>query len=499
MAGSKQVLQTGYTRVWIAEGGAGPSRAYEYQETMKAGALRWPAGEPTNLEIPDPDSFNRFIVVDQIPAEEQKPQLPVINRFPRNRASVLARIRRQGCVTDLQVHIGACGDPRDFDNSWTSGEGKVLVLEGASISDYSTDELGALQSSERALVNETGTFNGLDYYEIFGLSYGEAAGSSIEGEVIAVAICDSPSCSGLCGTGSDGCQRVFAVTLDIGSVGAGVGVAYSSDGGATWNTSDLDAASGGTPTDAACVGTNLVITTNAGEAHAYAITGDIITGDAAWAEVTAGYVAGNGPNALSSVGASSTWFAADNGYIYFSSDVTSGVEVQEEGNLTAEDLLAVHALDVDNVLVGGGSNVVLVSTNGGESWSLIVGPSVGNAINTVWMRTEQEWVVGTSAGRVYYTVDGGETWAESGFSGQGTGVVEQIRFANTQVGYMLHTVGGAGRVFRSINGGRSWVLQSGVPTNDRLNSIATCHNPNRVFLGGLGANGTDGIVVEGAS
>lgn len=498
MAGSKQVLQTGFTRVWIAEGGAGPSRAYEYQDTMKAGALRWPAGEPTNLEVPDGDSFNRFIVVDQIPAEDQKPQLPVINRFPRNRASTLARIRRQGCVTDIQVHIGECGDPRDFDNSWVTG-GKVLVLEGASMSDYNTDELGALQSSERALVNETGTFNGLDYYEIFSLAYGESAGSNIEGEVIAVAICDSPSCTGICGAGSDGCQRVFVVTLDLGSVGAGVGVAYSSDGGATWNNTDLDAASGGAPTDAACVGTYLVIPTNTGDAHAYALIADIVVGDAAWAEVVTGYVAGHGPNALSSVGATMTWFAADDGYIYFSSDITSEVEVQEEGNLTAQNLLGIHALDSDNVLVGGGSNVLLVTTTGGDSWSLLVGPSVGNAINTVWMRSETEWIVGTAAGRVYYTTDGGESWSESGFSGQGTGVVEQIRFANTQVGYMLHTVGGAGRIFRTINGGRTWVLQTGVPVNDRLNSVATCHNPNRMFAGGLGANAVDGILVEGAS
>lgn len=497
MAGSKQILRTDFTRVWIAEGGAGPGRPYEYQDTMKAGALRWPAGEPTDVEIPDGDNYGRMLKVDQIPAEDQKPTLPVVNRFPRNRASVLARIRRQGCLNDIQVHIGTCEDPRDFDNGW--GTGKVLVLQQATLTDYSTDELGALASAERNPVNETGTFTGLDYYEIFNLTWGESAAADVEGEVIAVAICDRQTCSGLCGTGSDGCQVVFAVTLDVGSVGAGVGVAVSSNGGSTWRQSDLDAASGGDPTAVACVGPYLVITTNAGESHAVALVTDLKTGDESWAEVTTGYESGKGPNALSSVGSTRTWIVGDTGSIYFSEDITSSVTLQHDGDLTTEDLLAVHALDSDNVLVGGGSNVILRSVDGGESWSLITGPAVGVAINTVWMITETEWIVGTAGGRVFYTEDEGETWEESGFSGQGTGVVEDIKFATPIVAYMSHTLAGAGRVFRSINAGRTWVRQTDVPTNDRINSLAVCNNANRVFAGGLAANGTDGFVAKGTS
>jgi photosystem II stability/assembly factor-like uncharacterized protein len=166
-------------------------------------------------------------------------------------------------------------------------------------------------------------------------------------------------------------------------------------------------------------------------------------------------------------------------------------------------LLAVDAIN-DSFAVAVGANSAIVKTADGVTWSKISGPT-GVAINynCVAVKSQTEWWIGTSTGRLYYTLDGGSTWTEKAFSGSGSGVVYDIVFASDSVAYLSHTTTAPrGRILRSNDGGYSWfVLPENVgslPLNDRVNALAACpFDVNHVVGVGLADNASDGYIVVG--
>lgn len=488
------------TRVWLMRGGASPFVTPTYEGQAKAGTPRYSKGTGTILTDPDPDRLGEFIEIDTLPAARSKPQLPLTARYT-SELSALLDIVNVGCLSDIQVHIGFCQDPKDFNLGWD----KVLVLENATGDDYGmSGDLGALNESDRAIVDETVTFSGTALYEIGRINLAEQASTQLETEVIDLVICDRVQCTGTCGRGSDGCQKVFAVEKAGGtSPSSKMNVVFTLDGGATWDyTSVSTAGASDDPTGIACVGRNLVVISNEGSNLHYTDLADLETGDEVWTAMAEGFEATHEPNAIFSRGTSQTWLVGDGGYIYFAEDVTVEVVVQDAGNGTTEHLLAIDGYDDRNLVAVGMNNAVVVTTDG-VNWFVISGPESGAQLNTVAYKPDGVIIVGTNAGKAWATRDLGETWRAVTFPGTGTGVVKKIIFTSNQVGYMAHTnVAGLGRILRTINGGATWYVTpegaGSIPTNDGLNSLAVCANVNRVFAGGLGANGTDGIIVKGA-
>lgn len=178
------------------------------------------------------------------------------------------------------------------------------------------------------------------------------------------------------------------------------------------------------------------------------------------------------------------------------SDPTNGVETQHAGTATTQDLNDIHMLDSTNGVAVGGSNAILKTTDGSTWASPGTGPAVGVVLNCCWMKSRDVIFVGSAAGNLYRSVNGGVSWSSVGFSGSGSGSVRDIYFVNDTVGYMVHSTSTpVGRIFRTIDGGRSWYAlpESGsMVAHDYLNSIIAC-NVNTVFGGGLADNGTDGI------
>lgn len=495
------VTKNEQSRVFLMEGRAGPFVAPTYEGFWRAGAVSWEQGDVTSIQVPSASRRGQFDIVGKVQGDQGNPELGITARFPRDALSTLLRLARNGCDNDLQVHIGACRDPKDFNGGWR--DGKILVLESARPSSYSTDDLGALQSDERAVVNEETTFSGDDYYEIRPVTVSEQAAAAVVQEVVGIHVCDSETC-GECGTQSDGCSVVFAVVLNTGgSPGAGAQVIATEDGGSNWVTSLISTLTGGDdPSGLACIGDNVVVISNEGESLHYASLADVLAEDAVWTAVTTGFVAAKGPNAVYSAGPSLTWIVGDGGYIYTAVDATSQVEVQNAGSSTTENLTAIHGLDADNIVVVGENNSVLYTNNGGSTWVSVTGPAVGVNLTTVVMHTETEWFVGTADGRLFATRNSGSSWVEKGFPGSGAGVVRDIKFSTHAVGWLAHdTASPAGRILRTVNGGYSWYVApegtSSIPANDRLNKLAVCaKNPNSLYGGGLADNGTDGIIVK---
>jgi photosystem II stability/assembly factor-like uncharacterized protein len=493
-------MRTPYSRIFTIDGGAGPSNAPQYQGLSRAQTVSWPQGDRTPVRVPSRRRYGSFDTIDQIRGAQGLPTLGVQFRFTRDLSDLLALVRKQ-CNFDVQVHIGACKDPTDFNGGWE----KILVLEGGAATSYDTEELGALDADQDAAPLESAPITGLDYYEIKPLIASALAAAEVTDEVIDVVICDSLTC-GECGVSSDGCQVIFAIMAgSTGSPGLPAEVVFSDDGGATWQETNITTlAVGEAPNALACVGTNLVVVSEDSESLHYAPIADILLGTETWTEVTTGFVAAKGPLAIFSLGRTFTWIVAEGGYIYFSDDITAGVDVQSAGSVTTQNLVAIHGIDENTLVAVGASNAVLLTTSGGNTWASVTGPAVGIQLNTIWMRGENEWLIGTNGGELWYTRDGGDTWTEKGFSGAGAGVVRDIKFSSPTVGYMAHdTATPSGRLFRTVDGGNSWYTvpesTGTMPANDRFNKIAACEEDvNVVFAGGLGDNGTDGIMVKAA-
>ena len=499
----RDIQRNDLSRLWLLDGRAGPSNVPTYETRAIAGGANFPGGTPTKIENPDPASYGKFVTAGLIPGEEGEPTMEVTARFDPDNASKFLALLRGGCNADLQVHIGECHDPQDFNGGWS----KVAVLEEARPTSYGTDTLGSLQSSDRAVVNETVPFQGTDYYEILRLIFAEQAGALIELEIIAVEICDARTC-GECGIATSGCDHILATAI-AGSASPGIlaQVIFSSDGGLTYGeTFPTTLAATEDPSDATCVSPNYVIISNDSCSLHYASVADILAGTEIWTEVTTGFVAAIGcPNAIFSVNSRVTWIVGDGGHIYFTADPTSGVTVQADGTVTSENLNAIHAASDDDALAVGDNNALVRTSNGGEIWEAITGPAPAVVLNTCWMVNDQQWWVGTAGGQLFYTLNGGTDWVEKVFPGSGAGEVRDIAFTNGTIGYIAHdTAVPLGRLLRTIDGGQSWYVlpegQGSMPVNDRFNAIATCEKPNEnvVFAGGLADGGTDGILVKGA-
>lgn len=496
---TRNLQKASQTRLFLIEDRAGPANAPEYQTLSRSLGVSWAQGDLTPIRIPDPDAYGKFITVELQRGQEGLPTLSVESRLTRDQSRLLSLVRK-GCAFDVQLHAGVCEDPRDFNGGWE----KIYILEGALATSYDTTELGALDSDQDVPVNETVALSGLDYYEIKRLQAAEIASSEIVQEIVGITICDSAQC-GECGITSDGCQKVFAVTLSAGgSPGLAAEVIYSGDSGATIGQTNITTlAANQDPNDIACVGSNLVVVSEDSESLHYAATADVLNGDEVWAEVSEGFVSLKGPKAIWSISAVLTWIVGEGGYIYFSDDVTSSVSVQTAGGVTVEDLNDVHAFDESNVLVVGNNNTVLFTTDGGETWTAVTGPNVGVNLNCCWMKSAIEWLVGAADGTLWYTRNSGGSWSAKGFPGSGTGVVRDISFATGAVGYLAHsTATPAGRILRTLDGGFSWYVlpeQAGfsLPANDRINKLVACtEDPNVLFGGGLADDAADGIMVK---
>ena len=498
---AKDHVRTPFTRLFTIDGRAGPANVPLYQGRARPMSVSWGLGDRTPIREPDPSRYGAFKIIDAVKAERDLPTLAVEARY-RYIVSEFLDMARRGCLIDLQVHAGDCQDPRDFNGGWD----KVLVLEGADMSNFGLSDMGALEQGDDAVILQSMDFNGLDMYEVSRMTLTELAGGAIAREVADVVICDSVTC-GACGIPSTGCEHVFAITIpSAGSPGITAELIFSANGGGTIDETVISTLGvNEDPSALGCVGVYLVVVSNESCSLHYAEIADILAGTETWTEIATGLTCPTGaPNDIFSLGAAATWIVGNGGYIYFTDDVTAGVTAQHSGSLTAQNLNAVHGVNEDNLVAVGNSNAILRTQNGGDTWSLVVGPAFGVHLQSIWMKSDQEWFVGASNGRLYYTRDAGATWTEKAFNGSGAGIVRDIVFATPTVGYMAHSLATpAGRILRTIDGGNSWyVMPEGagsIPANDYVAALAASPDcPNVVYGGGLADNATDGFMVKGA-
>ena len=496
----REIMKAGESRVWFFADGVGPTTGKEFLGCAKIGDPTYNFGDMERIECPDPERYNEFIEVGSFQGTKERPTASIMNRLSRADLSPLLDAGRKRCRVDVHANIGKCKNPQDFNGGFET----KFIFRDVRFTSWAAEGLGALGTDEQASTNETGEISADDILQIKTLAFGPQCESEISREIIGIVVCDEVEC-GDCDDPSNGCEKVFAVQLGTGATpGTLPSVVYSADGGVTCASTDIDTLfSSEDPDDVACVGPNLVVVSSAGGMHV-APTADILAGTEVWIEPTGGFVAGNGPIAIWNEGINNTWIVGENGYIYFTAEPLTGVVVQDPGVATTQDLQDVHAFDTENVVAVGDLNAVVRTTNGGLTWEAITGPAVGITLNCVWMYDSRVWLVGSSTGILWLTTDEGATWTDITDRLPVTVIeIDEILFVDDTVGYMALRDGAAhGLIARTLDGGQTWfILPEGsgnIPDNDRINMLAVCDDPNVVWGGGLGADGTDGIIVKAA-
>jgi len=492
-----------YSRVFLIERRARGDRAPVYHSSLIAGAVEQSFGDIEKIEVPNPDKYGEFDEIGNIRGGEERATTSLSGRYAADLASELLRLAKIKCASDLQIHFGACQNPSDF-NSFS----KAIVLEDVLLTSVSTDELGTLESGDQAAVNESAEISARTWYEVLPLTFTERASAVVSNEIVDVALADVIGC-GECEDESDGCQKIYAVSLTApGSASTPSDLLYSNDGGVNWYATDVDGLGANDADAVAKVGNYVVVISNAAGGHHYLDVSELAglvngTADPAFsATITTGYNGSGAPNDIWSLG-TTAFIVGDGGYIYKMTDPTAGVSTLDAGSATASNLGAVHAMSTTAAVAGGASGAVVYTTDGVSWASVAVAPSA-QTINAVWMRSNREFWVGDAAGSLYYTTDQGASWTEKTFSGSGAGAVHDIAFPTASIMFVSHaSATPAGRLLRSYDGGYSLnILPEGVgslPANDRFTAIAVCGNdPNFVVAVGLADNASDGIIIRGA-
>lgn len=502
MAGTSTPLKTPNSRVFLIEGRARGDHKPSYESGLRMMGVSQGFGDIERVEVPDPYEYGKYVEVAQIRGAEERATTSLEGRFAMSLKSTLLELARRKCAADVQLHIGKCTDPSLF-NTFE----KIIVLEQAYLTNYGTDDLGNLASADEAVVNENADISAKELYEILPLSFGTKAGSIVTNELVDATLCDYASC-GDCEDESSGCEKVYAISKAAGgSPSTPADIVFTVDGGVVWYAHDIDSLGAAEdPNGIDCLGAYIIVVSNASNSLHYALK-SIVDGltDPTWTEVTTGFVTGGEPNAIFSVGGKA-FIVGDSGYVYVTEDPTAGVTVLDAGTATVDNLLDVEALS-ETFIVAVGNNGAIILSEDGVNFAAVTSP-VGVAINLnfICLKNESEWWVGTSTGRLYYTIDGGDTWTEKAFPGSGSGVCYDMQFASDTVAILSHaTSTPSGRLLRSYDGGYSWQVlpeRAGatLPANDRVNKVVVCsEDVNWVTGVGLNDNGSDGIILMGGT
>ena len=498
-ANNYKPVKTSFTRSFVIEGRARGDHRPAYSSQMKLSGLTQSFGDVTDIEIPDPSAYDKFLKVDRTQGMVGRATLTLTQRYAAAIKSILLRLSKARCALDVQLHMGECTDPSAF-NVFS----KALIMEDVVMTNWAPDDLGALSGDETNPVNEKSDMSAAEVYEVVPLSFAERAQDVVTNQLLDGTICDSLSC-GTCGTESDGCKKIFATsTAAGGSPTTPADVVFSLDKGATWFAHDVDTmVTAEVPGGIACMGSYLVVFSYTTPALHYALKSEFdFSGDPAFTKVTTGFVAGKGPNSAFAYNGKA-FIVGDGGYVYWTEDPTSGVTVLDAGLATASKLNRVFAFDEDHAVAVGNDGAIVYTTNR-TSWSRAAGTPVafGTHLLGVAMKSWTEWWITANNGTMYYTLDSGQHWTQKIVPGTTPSSLKSIRFATKSVGFLAGTVSSHGRIYRTFDGGYSWVVLpesiGTMPVSDTFNAVIVCTNdPDFVVAVGLADNGTDGMVVVG--
>lgn len=476
--------QASQSRVFVAEGAPGPKNPPVFQGCYVLGSTSKSFGDTEFIYCPDPKAYGKFIVVGEITGREEGVETSLSGHYPLKTISNIVKWARAGSPLVIHCHFGTTSNPQAFNTF----EKAIIFDDRARISSIDIDEMGALEESAR--IGEAATISASGFYEVVPLNYISSAGNLIDDTAYGVAIelnYDE--------TLPIDQRFVYYVVAADESTGSAQELIYTLDGGSNWGSVALETAIGATfgVSGVAVVNGVPVIVSSGSNGHWYV---DLLGGSTTVVGVAG---AGTSWKCISSNG-SEAYVGAAGGVFAVIDDYASAPTAMSIG--TSEDIVSVHAKD-NIVLAGDADGNVLYSTDGVNFGKTQV--SAGNNITAVCAVSDTVFWCGDDTGDLYYSVDGGLTWAVRGFSGSGSGSITGISFPTLSVGWVSHDPGSGSQaaLHKTTGAGAAgtWVkvpIAGSLPAADFLYIDTVPDEPNKLIAAGaVDASGTDGVIIVG--
>jgi len=384
--------------------------------------------------------------------------------------TVLNYIQELPCPINLYVLYSACGqddNPINYDY--------LYIYEGYEPNSEDTDtQVSGISQEQQTpiMLSMPGNFTARTKVKRL-TSQALDVSDLTSADINAVWFCDEPNCGDLCGSESLGCQIGYFVTQGTSAV-----VAKTVDGGGTWTALDFPfALATSNVNDVVCDGDVVIVTDGTGTGYAYSWD----AGDT-WNEVT---TPTKMINDVTMLGATKIWFAAQDGYIYYSSNRGQTITTQDAGVATSQSLNSIDAANSLIVYAVGDNNAFVRTANGGTAWTAVTGPAVGIFPNDLYVvkavpNTDIVYV-GDEQGNLYRSEDNGDTWATvyAATTDTAGGIADiaiphcdvVVFVANNQDPYFYANPTGV--FYESVDGGNIWQSIE-MPANTGFNSVTAC-------------------------
>jgi photosystem II stability/assembly factor-like uncharacterized protein len=459
----------------------------------------------------NPRRIGSYVPVATMISPPDLPQAKVT--FSEKMGGIPRYLATIGCKANFYEPVGRCKDPGNFLTGW---EQYVLIYPQGVVTKVDLGDRSSFEGSALLKGALDVTFS-RPLYAVGGLNFGTASTSTDLTALVPVDACygDNNQC-GDCGPANDGSNFIYVA--GPGAAAAKPFVEYSTDGGNTWTKLSIAVAVNNEQPSGIAQYQNylVVVTKTAGSATQggyYYSDIDPNTGipNSTFTKVTTGFInsAGKAPNDIYVNSLNQALFPADGGIVYQATDITAGVTVLTNAGATSSNLMRIHGYQETLVAVGA-SSAVIKSTNFGKTWAATTTApttTIGNAVQVI--DRQVYWVAGTS-GNLFYTRNGGTTWVQKRFSGDGAGTVNDILAATPEVIHFAHVNATPnGRLFTSWNGGFSFTnvapRLNSVPTTAGITRLACPFSSpdgvasNNLVAVGTGAGGTDGTVLVGTA
>lgn len=482
-------IKTKEGRVWLQRS---PLKPYTLINDGGITNIAWPAPAPTAIRSQSLLTRAGNVVIDITEGDAELPTFTIPTRLFEQRNYLIAI---GGERVNVQVLTGPSGDVTQYGAS-KYGLAWVICMRGSA----TTDGLASVDNSGEGLpagfeVPFTGVLGPIPLDWTVSL---ERIGITDANDVMAVTVLPYRK-------DPDIARRILPGEVGMFGCAAGAGVPaelyYWKDGLRTAPVAttaqpfgnDVDISALAAYGDKANVRFIAAAASQAGAPAAAAYTDDY---GASWVSVTLGADNADVVNALAVLNASRIYGVggqAGSSKIWMSRDGAASFTELDPG--VAQPLNDISVMGNGKGLTGGNSNEVLMCTDF-DNWAVGTGPSAGNILTVQIQPSTGIYFVGDSAGKLYASIDQGESWQDisSGIQGVAPTAINHLRFdsATGEFGFMEVTTATDRVVLRTTDGGNTWKtydLGNGGISNGAKNDLV-CYGPNEVMVAGVASGGT---------